>query len=128
MALTYGGGGVAEQDDWLGGLELPDEAEAERRARRLVNAIARLDGSREEKLRWLLVNLTLIEAEAQRAGEQPGTRSFGAAVVSIAFRFYRRHLAMQPVAPGQRPSDGWELTPEQKALKAARDRQLRLIK
>lgn len=85
MWLTMG-----NDTDWLDFVDEPYEAD--RKAQRLVNALGKLPGDRGEKLRFLTQQMPLLEAEAGKLFDpEREPRKFGAAMLSLAFRYWRQH-------------------------------------
>lgn len=70
-----------------------DRSRDAEKAKRLVNVLSKMPGPREAKLRWLEVQMPLLEAEAGKQFD-PKTepREFGAAMCSVAIRFWRGKL------------------------------------
>jgi len=87
-----------------------DRSRDREKAERLANVIARLGGSREEKVSFLTVHMALMEADAEREGHEPGSRAFGGMMKSLAFRYWRKHRKDQPRASFQ--SENWDLPEE----------------
>lgn len=74
--------------DWWDTVEESDEVE--RKANRLVNVLARFPGSKEQKLRWLVENLGLMESELERDGISPSQpQRFAGGMKSLAIRWWR---------------------------------------
>ena len=76
-------------NDWWDQLNT-DQSKDEQKAKRLVNVIAKQPGSREQKLKWLVKLLPLLEAEAGKKFDpvaQP--REFGCEMKSLTCRYWR---------------------------------------
>jgi len=70
-----------------------DQSKDEEKAARIVNVLAKYPGSREMKVAWLLEELPAIEAEAAKQFDpEDESRKFGAAVCSLAIRYWRWRL------------------------------------
>src|SRR5262245_48455883 len=98
----------SEDQDWLGGFDT-DRTQDAAKALRLVNLLAQLEGSRAHKLKWLEKQMPLLEAEASKAGHEPGTRAFGAAIVSVTIRFYRYYVNKLHANGKRVPQEGGEV-------------------
>lgn len=74
---------------WWDEIESDRQRDAEK-AKRLVNVLSKLPGTREAKLRWLEVQMPLLEAEAGKQFDpEREPKKFGAAVCSVAIRYWR---------------------------------------
>jgi hypothetical protein len=73
-----------------------DRSDDRRKAERLANVISRLGGSRDDKVKFLVVEMAHMEAEAEREGHRAGSLQFGGAMKSLAHRYWRQELRRRP--------------------------------
>jgi hypothetical protein len=74
------------------------------KAERLVRVLSKLPGPPEAKLKWLKVQMPLLEAQAgQLFDPEKEPRKFGAAMCSLTFRYWRGHLRQMG-----RPRMNWD--------------------
>ena len=78
-------------DRWQDLIEPRDEADDRRVAGKLANYLGRERGDRATKVRWLMRQLPLIEAEADKLDPQT-PRAKAAAVRSLVVRYWRYSL------------------------------------
>ncbi len=75
--------------DWWD--DIDDREQDAAKAAKLANALSKLPGDRVEKVRFLELNMALMEAEADREGAVDARQRRGV-MVSLAFRYWRHHL------------------------------------
>ena len=76
-------------DDWIDHLRPSDEDDLRIKSERLARVLRHLPGDDEFKTRFLMQNIPLFEAEADKSGLFNGKRRSGA-IVSMAIRYYRQ--------------------------------------
>jgi hypothetical protein len=91
--------------DWDRELTPGDRSRDQLKAQKLANAISRLKGTREAKVRFLYNRMELLESTAaQRFDPIRQRREFGQLMVSLAFRYWRNHLSKRGVSTAVRGS------------------------